>query len=260
MQRITCAAIVASVHARTGKTLLSRVLADYFMVSGDSPMIFDTDPIEQSLSASFPSQSLVVDINQVRDQMLLFDNLASASTDPRVVDLSHLAFRKFFNLMRDTDFIPEARSAGIEPVIFYITNHDRRSLEEGCLLLDRFADCTVVVVDNGYLRQPTSITRQTSDYRTLRAHDLRLGMPALDAVAATVIEEDPLLSLAEVLRQPMRPSVDDGDLVGQARAAIRSWVIRLFREVHRLNELMDARLAAEPIPPPWTPSPSRSNA
>ncbi|MGA2124719.1 MAG: hypothetical protein ABSG76_01075 [Xanthobacteraceae bacterium] len=258
MQRITYAAIVAAAHARTGKTLLSRVLADYFMVSGDSPMIFDTDPIEQTLSASFPTQSLVVDINQVRDQMLLFDNLASPSADTRVVDLSHLAFRKFFNLMRDTDFIPEARFAGVEPLIFYIVDHDRRSLEEGRLLLDRFADCAVVVVDNGHLRQPTSVTRRSSDYRALHACDLHLAMPALDAVAATVIEEDPLLSLGELLRQPLRSSIDADDLAGNARAAIRGWVLRLFREIHRVNEILATRLAADPVPPQLTPT--RSDA
>lgn len=260
MQGITFAAIVASLHARTGKTLLSRVLADYFLLSGDNPMIFDTDALEQALSASFPAQSVVVDINQVPDQMRLFDNLASPSIDSRVVDLSHLAFRKFFNLMRDTDFIPEARSAGIEPLIFYIADHDRRSLEEGRLLLDRFADCTVVVVDNAYLRQPTSIMRQTNDYRTLHTHDLRLVMPSLDAISSTVIEDDPLLSLGEVLRQPLRPSSDTGDLVRNARAAIRNWVLRLFREIHRVSQTLEGRLAPEPDLRQRTPTRSRSDA
>jgi len=258
MQGITYAAIVTSVHARTGKTLLARVLADYFMLSGDNPMIFDTDSLEETLTGSFPSHSLAVDINQVRDQMRLFDNLALPSRDSRVVDLSHLAFRKFFKLMRNTDFAPQARSAGIEPLIFYIADHDRRSLEEGRLLLDRFADCAFVVVDNGYLRQPTSVIRQTSEYRRLHAHEVRLAMPALDPVAATVLEEDPLLSLAEVLRRPLRPSVDDRDLVRKTRAAIRNWVVRLFREIHRVSELLETRLAPEP-PPRW-PSRSRSEA
>jgi hypothetical protein len=115
-----------------------------------------------------------------------------------------------------------------------------------------------VVVGNGHLRQPTSITRQSSDYRALHACDLHLAMPALDAVAATVIEEDPLLSLGELLRQPQRSSVDAEDLAGNARAAIRGWVLRLFREIHRINELVATRLAADPVPPQLTPT--RSDA
>jgi hypothetical protein len=260
MQGITFAAIVTSLHARTGKTLLSRVIADYVLLSGDNPMIFDTDPLEQTLSASFPAQSVVVDIEKVRDQMTLFDNLASPSIDSRVVDLSHLAYRKFFNLMRDTDFIPEARSAGIEPVIFYLVDHDRRSLEEGRRLLDRFADCTIVVVDNAYLRQATSVTRQSADYLTLQAHDLWFMMPALDPILATVIDEDPLLSLGEVLRQPLRQDYDSGDLVRNARMSIRNWVLRLFREIHRVGQALEARAAPEQIAPEPTPRRSRSDA
>jgi hypothetical protein len=259
MPGITFAAIVASLHARTGKTLLSRVLADYLLLSDSNPMIFDTDPVEQTLSASFPAQAVLVDINQVRDQMTLFDNLASPVAGNRVVDLSHLAFRKFFNLMRDTDFIPEARSAGIEPLIFYIADHDRRSLEEGRMLLDRFADCTVVVVDNMFLRSPTSVMRQTNAYRVLQAHDLRVVMPALDPIAATVIEEDPLVSLGEVLRQPLRPAYDSADLIRNARAAIRNWAIKVFREIHRVEtQLAPPEPAShERLPPERPPTRSR---
>ena len=43
------AAIVCSLHARTGKTLLARVLADYFLLSDQTPLVFDTDAIEHAL-------------------------------------------------------------------------------------------------------------------------------------------------------------------------------------------------------------------
>ena len=39
--RPSFAAIVASLHGRTGKTLFARVLADYFVLSGNRPIVFE---------------------------------------------------------------------------------------------------------------------------------------------------------------------------------------------------------------------------
>ena len=52
--RPSLAAIVASLHGRTGKTLLARVLADYFVLAGNRPLVFDTDATEQTLHGWFP--------------------------------------------------------------------------------------------------------------------------------------------------------------------------------------------------------------
>src|SRR5437773_2699405 len=93
------AAIVASLHARTGKTLLARVLGDYFALSGRPPLVFDTDVTEQTLRAAFPYDTVVVDLTETRDQMTLFDTLARRAPEARVVDVSHHAFRRFFKVM-----------------------------------------------------------------------------------------------------------------------------------------------------------------
>src|SRR6266568_73906 len=94
------AGIVASLHGRTGKTLLARALVDYFILSGGRPYIFDTDAIERRLHALFPSAAHVVDLTIVRDQMTLFDTLAKPSSEMRVVDVAYYSFTKFFELMR----------------------------------------------------------------------------------------------------------------------------------------------------------------
>src|SRR5690349_14622076 len=99
--RPSVAAIVASLHARTGKTLLARVLADYFILSGIRPLLFDTDTTERTLHAAFPYDTVVVDPAEVRDQMILFDTLAAHSRLARVVDVAHHAQRKFFKVMQN---------------------------------------------------------------------------------------------------------------------------------------------------------------
>jgi hypothetical protein len=243
-------AIVASLHARTGKTLLARVLTDYFLLSDQSPIVFDTDVDELPLSACFPGRSLIVDLNEVRGQMTLFDGLAEASDDSRVVDVIHQSFRKFFALMRDTDFIAEARHHGVEPVIFYIADRNRDSLEEGLRLIERFPDCAVVIVDNVFLRQAASATRYSILYQALEAHDLHLHMPALDHVSAAFVE-DSTMSLGDFLRAPLPlscASADTNDVALNARAAIRAWVVKMFREIHRVTQAVERRVPVEAQP------------
>src|ERR1700674_3029862 len=114
------ATMVASLHAHSGKTLLARVLAEHFILAGGTPLIFDTDAVERRLTSCFPYDAIVLDLARVRDQMALFDTLAKPFAANRVVDVSHQALAKFFALMRDTDFIAEARAQNVEPAIFYI--------------------------------------------------------------------------------------------------------------------------------------------
>ncbi|MBV8840980.1 MAG: hypothetical protein JO000_30955, partial [Alphaproteobacteria bacterium] len=137
--RPSFAAIVASLHGRTGKTLFARVLADYFLLSGNRPLVFDTDFTEQTLRAAFPIDTVVLDLSETRDQMRLFDTVAARSPEARVVDVSHYVFRKFFKVMEDCDFVSEARERGVEPVIFYIANRNADAYEEGRQLRERFS-------------------------------------------------------------------------------------------------------------------------
>ncbi len=94
--------IVASLHGRSGKTLLARALVDYFVLSGGRPHVFDTDAVERGLHMLFPRDARVVDLTVVRDQMLLFDTLAKRSSQARVVAVTHRSLTKFFELMRET--------------------------------------------------------------------------------------------------------------------------------------------------------------
>ena len=125
------AIIVASMRARSGKTLLARLLAENAILGGMRPALFDTDPIEVPLLARFPEDSIAFDLERVTDQMALFDALAAPSETTRVVDLSHHSFKKFFDVLLDSEFLVEARANGVEPVIFYIPGTDQDSFKVG---------------------------------------------------------------------------------------------------------------------------------
>lgn len=246
MPRNSLATIVASLHARSGKTLLARVLAGHFILSGSKPVVFDTDAVERKLCACFPFDAIVVDLNRVTDQMALFDTMAKPFPEARVVDLTHQSFRKFFSLMRDTDFVAEARANHVEPVIFYIPDRNPDSFEEARQLRDRFTDCAFVIVENGFLGSPAESVRRSSGYRALEAHPLRMAMPELGRAFAAVLE-DPGMSFSDLMRQPLSRGDDPrerGDLSFDARAAVRTWLMRLFREIHYIMAALERRADA----------------
>src|SRR5215831_2972269 len=162
MSGMSHAAIVVSLHGRCGKTLLARILVDYFLLSGGSPYVFDTDSVEWKLHDLFPSETRVVDLAIARDQMVLFDTLAKPSSEMRVVDLTHRSLTKFFALLRETDFICEARSCNIEPMIYYIPDRRLDSFEAGIVLRDNFPDCAFTVVENGFFDPPKHNVQQSS--------------------------------------------------------------------------------------------------
>src|SRR5437762_12988044 len=102
------AIIVASARARSGKTLLSRLLAEHFILSGQQPIIFETDTTAAPLAARFPNDALALDIDRVTDQMALFDGVSAPGADARILDLSNASSKKFFDLMVESDFVREA--------------------------------------------------------------------------------------------------------------------------------------------------------
>ena len=244
--RPTPAAIVASLHARTGKTLLARVLGDYFALSGRPPLVFDTDVTEQTLRASFPYDTIVVDLAETRDQMTLFDTLARRAPEARVVDVSHHAFRRFFKVMFESQFAAEAHLRNVEPIIFYIADRGQDAYEEARLLRERFADCAFVLVDNAHIGKVKEQTRRSAAYQELQEHDLRMALPRLDPELADALE-DPGLSLGDIVSQPLsRSDVESmpGNLPFEQRAELRAWLMQAFRDIHRLTRMIETRAPA----------------
>jgi hypothetical protein len=236
--------IIASLHGRTGKTLLARLFADQAIHSGQHPEIFDTDAAERKLAAYFPSRAVVIDLERVPDQMKLFDTLTAPAAVPRVVDVTHRAFRKFFKLVQEIGYVAEARARDIEPVIVYIPDREAESYEQGRLLRDHFRDCHFIVAENALIGKPDKHVQQSDHYRALMAHDLNLYMPVLDPMFAGVID-DPKLSLSEFMSETPRErplgELSLAYLSLEARASIRVWLNEMFGEIRRLGEVVKLR-------------------
>ena len=114
--------IVASQHPRVGKTLVARLLIEYFRLSGRPIVGYDLDPREPALAANFPSFVWPVDIADTRGQMALFDRLVADNWRTTVLDIGYGLCEQFFQVMPEIGFEQEAARRGIVPIVLFITD------------------------------------------------------------------------------------------------------------------------------------------
>ncbi len=233
------AAIVASGRVRAGKTLLARLIAENFRLSGARPVLLDTDTTEKRLWSFFPVEAQLYDVDRVTDQMTLFETLALGASYPRIVEVAHRSARKFFEVMRDADYAQEARANDVEPVIFYIPSPDPDSYEYGRQLRELLPGCSFVVVQNNYLGEVKHLTRLSVGYRALEVLRPRVILPALDAAFVPVID-DSAFSFSEFMREPST------ELPPATREAIRNWLVRCFGATYAALETLEKSAAAKP--------------
>src|SRR5262249_17329806 len=104
---------------------------------------------------------------------------------PKVVDVGHSLFDKFFTVIQQIGFAEEARRRGATPVVLFIADGDRRSRQGYAVLRDRFARVPIVPVINEAL--PHAFVFR-DDFPGTPAGGAPLTIPALSPVIKGVIE------------------------------------------------------------------------
>jgi hypothetical protein len=143
--------IVASPRPRVGKTLLARLLTDFYMHEGRSVTAFDLNAGEGVLAQFLPEHAVASAIGDVQGQMALFDSLVAGDDATKIVDLGHESFQSFFTLADQIGFVDEARRRAIAPAILFMVTPDRTSVDAYRSLRGRFAQATLAPVHNEML-------------------------------------------------------------------------------------------------------------
>ncbi len=242
------AILVVSPHERSGTTLIARLFAEFFRLAGDAPLLFDTDASKPKLSKYFSGVEQV-DLGATKGQMRLFDTLPVRAHVPKIVDVTSRGFSSFFTLIRDIDFIAEARANNVEPVIVYIPHYEAEDFERGFRIREQF-DCEFVLAENAFLGTPPQSLHGVDAYWALRAHPLRMMIPLLDTMNMNLMEDE-RVSLAEFLKvsapgsaQPAageKTQIPLAYLSLDARSKIRNWIRPSLREAQRMVQLVQAR-------------------
>jgi len=140
--------IVTSSRPRVGKTLIARTLIEYFCTQNRPVEAFDVNPDEFTLLEHLPFYAAAASLRDTRGEMALFDQLVMNDQAPKVVDLGHVLFDRFFGLVQQIGFAAEAQRRGVAPMVLFVADPDDRARQGYMMLADRFPDLALVPVLN----------------------------------------------------------------------------------------------------------------
>ena len=214
--------VVCSPRSRVGRTLLARVLTEYFLSDGRRALAFDINPDDRTLARHLPLNALPGSIGDTRGQMALFDRLIINDGAVKIVDLAADQFQQFFDVMYHVGFVTEARARTIDTVVLFMMSDDRKSESGYRRLMLRRDHFTVVPVENAAVAPPPS-----ANVTSLPHTGPPLIIPPLPTVLGLNIGERTDLTFADALRRPALYPAEVSAWVGKMFLAIRDLELRL---------------------------------
>jgi hypothetical protein len=188
--------IVCSARPRTGKTLLARLTAEFFLSnakaigqSESKPVVgYDISPYEPGLSEFLPNITRPSSLDDTRGQIALFDELIVDDDRAKVIDLSHMALEKFFTVAYDIGFAEESRARGISAVVLYIADPSPISARTYAILREKFPDLTFMPVFNDAISRGLEIRRR---FPAMSAIPVPLQIPQMSSALRTQVDRRP---------------------------------------------------------------------
>lgn len=138
--------IVGADKGGVGKTTVSRTLLDYFSARRAQARAFDTEAPRGTLKRFHPEITTIVDLNQVPDQMKIFDTLNESQIT--VIDVRAGLLSPTLKSLRDIGFIDAARKNQVTLAVFHILGPSIASLDEIAETSTFLADSKYFLVKN----------------------------------------------------------------------------------------------------------------
>jgi len=211
--------IVASQHPRVGKTLVARLLIEYFRVNGRPIVGYDLDPREPTLASHFPSFVWPVDIEETRGQMALFDRLVADDWRTTVLDIGYGQSEQFFKVMPEIGFEQEAARRGIVPIVLFITDSAPATARRYAELRRRLPRTLFIPVHN----EATAFMFIPQDFPPSRPDCGVIRIPRLSPVVRGVID---------------RPGFSFSAYLGKRSGGpteVQTWIDTIFSEFRELE-------------------------
>jgi len=140
--------VVCSTRRRGGKTLVSRLLTEFYVL-GDRPVAaFDLCDEGPQLADYLPKFTTIADINDIRGQMAFFERLIAEDGGAKIIDLSHRIFKNFFTTVQKIGFFEEAHRHSIAPLILFVLDMHPKSPEICATIRRWFPEASLLPVRN----------------------------------------------------------------------------------------------------------------
>jgi hypothetical protein len=238
--------VVTSPRPRMGKTLLARLMMEYFQQSGRPLVGFDLNPREPMLAGRFPKLVWPVDISDIRGQMELFDRLIADAISTKVIDLGYAPFELFFRVMGEIGFAQEARRRGAEAIVLFVTDQAVATARVYAELQHSVA-ATFVPVHN----ESVSLMFSKEDFPPTRPECGMIRVPRLSQIVRGVVDRPTFSFNAYLAKQPGGPT------------EVHSWTADIYAqfrefELRLLMGKLTSRLGGLTAPPS-APEPQRKD-
>ncbi len=214
--------IVTSLRPRMGKTLVARLLMEFFQASGRPLVGFDLNPRDLTLAGRFPRLVWPVDIANTRGQMELFDRLIADTASTKVIDLGYGPFDQFFTVMGEIGFAQEARRRSIEPIVLFIADSAATTVRSYAELQRRSA-ATFVPVHN----ESVSLMFSQEDFPPTRAECAVIRIPRLSQIVRGVIDR-PSFSFNAYMAKQIGGPTEVHTWISDLYAQFRDFELRLL--------------------------------
>lgn len=119
--------LVGADKGGVGKTMITRVLLDYFKDRGVKPVVFDSEP-PPGVLRRFYSYAKLVDISTMAGQMAVFDQVPKVNNT--VVDLHAGSLSKTLATMRDAGLLKDVHDGKIKMQVIHVLGSTEASLRE----------------------------------------------------------------------------------------------------------------------------------
>jgi hypothetical protein len=219
---------VCSQRPRVGKTLIARLLTEFFVFDGRSVAAFDASPNDASLSHYLPECTEPATISDIKSQMALFDRLLINDAKPKVIDVAAELFDSFFALMGNIGFLEEAPKQSVSPVVLFVADRQQASSEVYKLIWRRFPDSLLVPVHN----QAVMDVWQYGNFPTWRANSLLLRIPFLPWKLRGVIDKKGF-SFIRLLETPANFPTELHEWINRSFIAFRELQVCVLMENFR---------------------------
>ena len=217
--------VVCSPCRCVGKTLISRLLTEFYVVNDRPVAAFDLADEGPQLVDYLPKFATIAEIGDIHGQMALFDRLLAESDTPRVIDVSHRAFKKFFTILQDIRFFEEARRRSIETLILFIVDPSAASSEAYAMLRRQFTQISFITIRN-QIKVSTTVRRSVSP--SIATIPSSLDIPTLGFSLRTLIDRESF-SFSRFWR------VIPAGLPGAVDDQLRDWLEYIFFQFRNLD-------------------------
>jgi hypothetical protein len=143
--------IICSPRPQVGKTLLARMMTEFFLLKDGDVVAFDVNLKEPSLLDYLPRVTETADVSDTYGKMQMMDRVIINDGVAKVIDLGFHAFDEFFNMVDQIGFLKEAARRQVYPSILFVADTDRASIRAYHSLRQQIPRANLIVVDNEFV-------------------------------------------------------------------------------------------------------------